>query len=197
METIKLIDKKPKKIILWKRIFFFLFIIIGISAYIVFNVLFNFRYRYYIINNEGNKTEIGIAATDNLVNITVKEYLEELGKEGYQITDFNLNNIITNNIIITWKDINNNEDNIKSKIKESLYIKTYAEKITCADNSIYVLEKTAQNIINRIQARDPYITIDIDFDYIDKNELSTAEQINYLVDNVPEAPPIERQQLIS
>ena len=180
METIKL-NKKKKKI-MWKRIFITLLAIAILAGGIFFASTIRFGYRYYSIDENRNKIDLGISAQEHLLDTVLMEELDTAKQQGYQIADYNLTHIIDKKWVITWKKNKDNDEVIKSAIADSIYIIVYALKLDI-DGKTYILpEKQGYQVLSALKQHNENINIDLlDGVFVNENEVLDQAAIDALL----------------
>ena len=131
METIKL--NKKKKIIMWKRILIAA-IIAAAAFWVTLGKHFRIQYKYYAIDEYGNKKILGISDNSNLIDKAVYQKISDAKSKNYDIAEYNLDTIVNKKFIISFKKSKNKDSKIQSAIENYVYIITYAYKV---DNCIF------------------------------------------------------------
>ena len=176
METIKLKEKKKRKI-QWKRVLIMFIIVAATAICITLNACFRVSYRYYEIDNNQNKITLGVSADKNLIKNSVSDYIETIADNGFQIADFNLEKVYDKQIIITWRKNKQDTEDIQSAIEEGTYVIVYAGKITVGEDIIYIKPKLVNSTVEKIKEKDKKVTIQKEYVYINVNKVWNTDQL--------------------
>lgn len=178
METIKLKDKKP-----WWKKFLLIITIIGIIIlFIYLNIIFCFGYKYTMIDFNKNNHIIGYSQNSELIDDTVNNYIHSLNEQEIRISDYNLKKGFVKHFTIVLKN-KINDKKIINAIEKNTIVFIYAIKITKDNENIYIPYKfNYEDIIKQIKEKNQ--NIQIEFVYVDKDKISTKEEIKEYIDNL-------------
>ncbi len=152
METIVL-NKKKKKI-KWKNIFIMLLICAATAVCVFLIGHFRIQYSYYQIDPQLNRHELGISAHNNLINTVTIDTLEDIKKQGYQISDFRVVNVIDKQYIFTWDNNKDDTEQITSAIVNSIDVDVYALILPIKDKEYYLPPTKGYDILHQLQELD-------------------------------------------
>lgn len=182
MKTI-ILNKKRKKL-LWKNIIIYL---IGIILFIVGIIILTnvkINYNYYKIDIYGNKILLGTASSNNLLDITVYNKINEVKQDKFQIADYNLKNLITIQPTIKWNSFNSEDEKVKDAIEDNMFIIVYALKLNI-DGIDYILpESEGYTILGQLKNKNPNLNIDLlDGEFVNIEKVLTEAEIEELISN--------------
>jgi len=180
METINLKQIQRKRYRL-QKILIILLILSGLSL-ILKNI--KIKYRYTIIDNQGNQIILGISKNNNLIDETLYETINQLKEQQYEISDYNLSTYIQVQKIYTF-DKDSDLKELKNKIKNCFLIKVYAVKFTYNNNDYYFHNKYNHYIYDNLKLKIPDLKINfLEGTFININQVMSIEEMENFIDNL-------------
>jgi len=142
MKTIKL---KEKKFISWK--IGIVFILLICSSFIFLKLTHNFTigYKYYLVEDNNEKTLLGFSKNKNIVDETIFNYITYLTTNNIIIYEYNLEKYIDKKIAIGRKS-NINDKQLTTKIQNNISITASGVHVQVAETDMYILDKDWNNV---------------------------------------------------
>lgn len=123
-------------------------LMIFVALFVSYFAYFGIGYKYYNIS-EQPQVLICISKDDNLIEITIAEYLQELQNSSFTVANYELNfQTLVKKTVIDKRQINDNE--FKNNIIKNIKIDLFLIKLTLKDNSMLVF-KTEEECNNFIK----------------------------------------------